>query len=87
MKLAVIDANIFIDLIKLQMLTLLFSIDIEIYTTKEIIDQLKDSQLEILKEFIVQEHLKVYLLTEAELEEVVSFSAPRSLDLADKSVA
>jgi hypothetical protein len=87
MKLAVIDANIFIDLIKLQMLSLLFSIDIEIFTTREIIDQLKDSQLEILKEFIDQGHLNVYLLTEEELEEVVNFSAPLSLDLADKSVA
>lgn len=87
MKLAVIDANIFIDLIKLQMLALLFRIAIEIYTTQEIVDQLNDSQDEILKEFIESGHLKVYLLTEEELEEVVNFSAPRSLELADKSVA
>jgi hypothetical protein len=87
MKLAVIDANIFIDLIKLQMLVLLFRIGIEIYTTQEIIDQLNESQFEILKEFIDLAQLNVYLLSEAELEEVVNFSAPRSLELADKSVA
>jgi hypothetical protein len=87
MKLAVIDANIFIDLIKLQMLSLLFSIDIEIYTTREIIAQLNDSQFEIIKEFTESGRLNVHSLTEEELEEVVTFSAPRSLEFADKTVA
>jgi hypothetical protein len=53
MKLAVTDANIFIDLIKLQMLALLFNIDMEIHTTGEIVDQLNDQQLVHLTEFIV----------------------------------
>lgn len=41
MKIAITDANIFIDLITLQMLTLLFKVGFDIITTKEIIDQLK----------------------------------------------
>jgi hypothetical protein len=55
MKLAVTNANIFIDLIKLQMLVLLFSI--EIHTTKEIVDQLNDDQLVHLTKFINSRHL------------------------------
>jgi hypothetical protein len=87
MKLAVTDANIFIDLIKLQMLVLLFSIDIEIHTTKEIVDQLNDDQLVHLTEFIDSRHLQVHYLSTAQLQEVIELAAPRALELADKSVA
>lgn len=69
------------------MLSFLFSIDIEIYTTREIIVQLNDSQYEIIKEFTESGSLKVHSLTQEELDEVVTFSAPRSLEFADKSVA
>jgi hypothetical protein len=87
MKLAVTDANIFIDLIKLQMLALLFNIDMEIHTTKEIVDQLNDQQLVHLTEFINSRHLLVHYLSVAQLQEVVDIVAPRALELADKSVA
>ena len=87
MKLAVIDANIFIDLIKLQMLTWLFQIGFEVYTTQEIIDQLNENQSELLKEFIKSRQLIIYLLTSQEFEEVVNLTTTRSLELADKSVA
>jgi len=87
MKLAVTDANIFIDLIKLQMLTLLFNIDIEIHTTKEIVDQLNDDQLLHLTEFIDSQHLLVHYLSARQLQEVIDLAAPRALELADKSVA
>ena len=87
MKLAVTDANIFIDLIKLQMLALLFNIDIEIHTTKEIVDQLNEQQLVHLTEFIDSRHLLVHYLSEAQLKEVIELAAPRALELADKSVA
>ena len=87
MKLAVTDANIFIDLIKLQMLALLFNIDMEIHTTGEIVDQLNNQQLTHLTEFIESQHLHVHYLSAAELQEVVELVAPRALELADKSVA
>ena len=87
MKIAVTDANIFIDLIRLNMLALLFSIELEIYTTQEVVDQLNDDQARELARFLGPQHLKVYHLTEKELEEVLAFKAPRSLELADRSVA
>jgi len=87
MKLAVTDANIFIDLIKLQMLVLLFSIDMEIHTTKEIVDQLNDDQLIHLTGFIDSQHLQVHYLSALQLQEVIELAAPRALELADKSVA
>jgi hypothetical protein len=87
MKLAVTDANIFIDLIKLQMLALLFNIDMEIHATKEVVDQLNDQQFVHLIEFIDSRHLQVHYLSVAQLQEVVELVAPRALELADKSVA
>ncbi len=87
MKLAVTDANIFIDLIKLQMLALLFNIDMEIHTTKEIVDQLNDDQLLHLTEFIDSRYLRVHYLSAIQLQEVLDLAAPRALELADKSVA
>jgi hypothetical protein len=87
MKLAVTDANIFIDLIKLQMLALLFNIDMEIHTTKEIVDQLNDDQLLNLTEFIDSQDLRVHYLSALQLQEVIDLAAPRALELADKSMA
>ncbi len=87
MKSAVIDVNIFLDLIKLQMLAWLFKIGFQVYTTQEMIDQLNENQSEFLMEFIESGQLTVYRLSENELEEVTSLTALRSLELADKSVA
>jgi len=86
MKLAVTDANIFIDLIKLQMLALLFTIGMEIHTTQEIVDQLNDDQLVDLIKFIDCHYLHVHFLSALQLEEVVDLKAPRALEFADKSV-
>jgi predicted nucleic acid-binding protein len=87
MKLAVTDANIFIDLIKLQMLALLFNIDIEIHTTKEIVDQLNDQQATHLTQFIDAHHLQVHYLTAHQLQAIIALPAPQALELADKSAA
>ncbi len=87
MKIAVTDANIFIDLIKLQMLTLLFDIGLDIQTTREIIDQLREDQLSILNPFILAGILQVHHFSDTELLEVIQFTAPRALEIADKSVA
>ncbi len=87
MKIAVTDANIFIDLIKLQMLHLLFCIDMDIYTSKEIVDQLNDGQAAELATFISKGLLTVYLFSVDELQEIIFFESPRALEIADKSVA
>lgn len=86
MKLAVTDANIFIDLIKLQMLGYLFNIDIEIHTTREIVDQLTTPQNEKVDYFAQAELLYVHHFNAAELQEIVEMPAPRALDIPDKSV-
>jgi len=87
MKSAVIDVNVFLDLIKLQMLAWLFKIGFRVYTTQEMIDQLNENQSEFLMEFIESGQLTVYRLSENELEEVTSLTALRALELADKSIA
>ncbi len=87
MNAVVIDVNIFVDLIKLQMLAFLFKSGFQVYTTQEMIDQLNESQYELLQEFIESGQLTVYRLSEKELEEAIILPAGRALELADKSVA
>lgn len=86
MKIAITDANIFIDLIKLQWLGYLFCIDIEIYTTAEVINELIDIQLEEVSVFIRSASLKIYSFSSDELEEISAMVAPASLTSEDKSV-
>ena len=87
MKSVVIDVNVFLDLLKLQMLAWLFKAGFRVYTTQEIIDQLNENQSGFLEEFIETGQLIVYRLSEKELEEVISLTEARALELADKSVA
>src|ERR1043165_5562381 len=86
MKIAVTDANIFIDLIKLQWLGYLFCINIEVYTTREVIDELIDSQLESVEAFIESNQLILYSFSSEELAEIGEMTAPSSLSAPDKSV-
>lgn len=86
MKVAVTDANIFIDLIKLQLLGYLFSIDIEVYTTREVVDQLNTGQYEKVDSFIQAKVLKVYNFSSEELSEIVDMKAPKALEFPDKTV-
>jgi hypothetical protein len=86
MKLAVTDANIFIDLIKLHMLGYLFNIDVEIHTSREIMDQLTVAQYEKVDYFAQAQLLQVHDFSADELEAIIEMPAPRSLDIPDKSV-
>ncbi|NCU05114.1 MAG: hypothetical protein GXC73_14130, partial [Chitinophagaceae bacterium] len=52
MKIAITDANIFIDLIRLQMLHFLFKIELEITTTLEVFEELHEWQQKELQQFI-----------------------------------
>ena len=87
MKLAVTDANIFIDLIKLQMLSYLFSIGADICTTIEVADQLNDTQSEKLDPYIQSQALTLYRFSGEEIVEIVDMKAPRALEFPDKTVA
>lgn len=86
MKIAVTDANIFIDLIKLQWLGFLFSIEPEIYTTLEVVEELKPAQHDQLQGFIQASTLTVYLFNSAEFEQISNMDAPRALTTIDKSL-
>lgn len=87
MNSVVIDVNIFLDLIKLQMLASLFNLGYEVHTTQEMVDQLNTNQYAFLEEFIASGQLSIYRLSEKELEEAIILTSGRSLELADKSVA
>jgi hypothetical protein len=86
MKLTVTDANIFIDLIKLQMLDLLFQIGIEIHTAREVLDQLREDQYEILDKSKHAKSLQVYSFSGDEMISINLMEAPRSLEVVDKTV-
>lgn len=87
MKLAVTDANIFIDLVKLGLTPFLFNINAEIYTTQEIIDQLNNTQAHQVKVFIDAGVLNVHLFSADEIQSILSLNAPRALEFEDKTVA
>lgn len=86
MKLAVTDANIFIDLIKLQLIGFLFNIELEIHTSQEIVDQLTDSQSQVLQQFIDAGVLHATLFTADEIIQIQEMKASRALEFADKTV-
>ncbi len=86
MKIAVTDANIFIDLIKLQWLGYLFNMNVEIYTTREVIDELNTDQLERVTSFIQSGQLNVHNFNVEELQQIGAMNAPASLTIEDKSV-
>jgi hypothetical protein len=69
-RLAVTDANIFIDLIILGLIEHLFGLDIEIHTTREVFDQLTARQKEILTVFYANGRLTVYDFSWEELAEI-----------------
>jgi hypothetical protein len=54
---AVTDANIFIDLIRLDLLSPLFDLDLELHTTSFVVDELNTNQLVFLEPFINQERI------------------------------
>lgn len=86
MKISITDANIFIDLVKLRWIGYLFNIGMEIYSSREVIDELNDKQLEQLNGFIQSKQIKVYAFSAEELIEIMAISAPASLTTQDKSI-
>ena len=86
MILAVTDANIFIDLIHLEMLGYLFNLDIEIHTTLEVHDQLNTNQKKIIQNFIQSKDLLVYEFSFEELTEIYSLDCPSGLEMADRTI-
>ncbi len=86
MKIAVTDANIFIDIIYLKIHPILFKIGLEIYTTQYVLDELDEEQLEELRQIINDKILMVYSFSNDELNELSKYFVKRSLSAADHSV-
>ncbi len=86
MKIAVTDANIFIDLIKTEMLGFLFNLGLEIHTTYEVYNQLNNEQVKFTNIFVQSNSLFLYSFTFEELEELSLLDFPAGLEIADRSV-
>ncbi len=85
-KIAITDANIFIDLIETEIFEYLFQFGIKVHTTYEVFDQLSPNQQEILKSFELNGELVIYCLSYYELVQLENLQFPAGLELADRSV-
>jgi len=86
MKLAVTDANIFIDLHYVQLTVHLFSIGLSIYTTQEVFDELNDDQQATLRQWDKSGLFVLYKFEATEHEELESFTISKKLSFNDHTV-
>lgn len=86
MKVAITDANIFIDLIRLGLLGCLFNVGLEIHTTREVYDQLNPAQKGVAGGFVQAGVLIVYNLSFQEWQEISQLDCPAGLEMADRTV-
>jgi len=78
MKIIVNDANILIDLVKLELLPNFFSLNLTFHTSDLILDELHDWQAKRLQPFINNGILKIYSFTADELIEIALLQAERT---------
>ncbi|MFK8005098.1 MAG: DUF3368 domain-containing protein [Saprospiraceae bacterium] len=86
MTLAVTDANIFIDLFELKLLSLFFELDLDIYTTQEVLLECDKIQREQLQLFIKNKKLIVKNISDADALKMESMTFNKGLSEPDKSV-
>ncbi|HPX75684.1 MAG TPA: hypothetical protein PLW77_03785 [Bacteroidales bacterium] len=86
LKVAVTDANIFIDLYDLGLIKSFFNLDLEIHTTSAVLFELYSEQQEVLKAYQSVGKLEVHNLQEKDFIEIYNENYPKSLSEADKSV-
>jgi len=86
MKIAITDANIFIDLFYLELIDFLFEIDCEIYTTRHVLLELEDHHAAELEKKIVKEKLNLETLTERDKLAMIRLRTNRGLSESDLSV-
>lgn len=85
-KIAVTDANIFIDLIILDAIKHLFNFNLQIHTTREVYDQLNLDQKLKVEGFVKQNLLIIYNFTVEEINDIVLLEFPRGLEPSDRTV-
>jgi predicted nucleic acid-binding protein len=86
MKLAITDACIFIDLHDLQLTAQFFSLDLEVHTSVDVINELYESQQQLLSAFLSVGKLTAHIIKEEDKKEIFSTSYPKSLSESDKTV-
>ena len=84
MKIAITDANIFIDLIYVELLDNLFEIDIEIHTTLNVVDELNQNQQKALFTFAKKNQLTIHKQEVLDIPDDIKNN--RRLSDSDKSV-
>lgn len=85
-KIAVTDANIFIDLYDLGLTKPFFSLEFEIHTTSAVLFELYAEQQEILLSYQSVGKLVIHNLQEQDFIEIYNENYPKSLSETDKSV-
>lgn len=86
MIIAVTDACIFIDLIHLALLKHFFSLQMEIHTTVEVVNELYPVQQQALNGYIKTKRLIVHNLAQQDHKQILKKKYSRGLSDADKSV-
>jgi rRNA-processing protein FCF1 len=86
LKIAVTDANIFIDLFDVGLIDTFFNLNLEIHTTEAVFYELYLEQQEVLNTFRFVGKLVVHNLQEQDFIEIYNENYPKSLSEADKSV-
>lgn len=84
MKVAITDANIFIDLIYIGLCEELFEINLEIHTTIEVYDELNSKQQKFLDPYMANDFLTIHSEKEKNLTQTIQ--SKRNLSESDKSV-
>ena len=70
MAIAVNDANIFIDLLEVDLIDMLFKLELNLHTTNLVLNELDATQQAVLKKYINKKQLTVKVLNEADLLEL-----------------
>lgn len=85
-KIAVTDANIFIDLYNLGLTNLFFNLELEVHTTAAVLYELYATQQDALRAYQSLNKLIIHNLQEQDFIEIYNKNYPKSLSEADKSV-
>lgn len=85
-KVAVTDANIFIDLIILELHAYFFQLECHIHTTREVFDQLNTGQKQKIQQFCDSGQLLIYNFNSEEIAELYLLDLPKGLEPADRTV-
>lgn len=86
MRIVVTDACIFIDIIDLQLTEAFFGLELEIHTTKDVFNELYQSQQQIRQAYQRSRTLMIHILSPQEQSKLLEENFPASLSPEDCSV-